>query len=1244
MSSEKKQKVLLKRSNIPNRIISASTIEYGELAMNYASGETSAFLSFKKSGDTIAMIREQAWNDENYESKGACLPLSGGEMTGSIIMPNDDNKGIYPLFDAYGKIGKSDKRFYEMHALRFYGDYFYGLASSSQTSQLADEVLFEGIPTGTTSGTVAVGNHTHEYLPLSGGTIEGTLQTLSYGAAVIPLNDGNGTIGETKRKYSNVYSYDITSEDIHTNKLNLSTKSDVNTDIIRINNTHENSGFGYTFSYLGGGQGNDNALALYSDEYKSGPLFKILQDGQIVGNESNAVKTLVTSAITATTAKTASKVSKKLTIGSKTYDGSSAITIDASDFGLSSALKYCGKTTSVLSGNGATTNPIMINGEEHSATTGCVVTTAANKEYAWDGTKWIELGDESSFKIKQTPKTDPTADGSGTTFIASITQDANGDITATKQALDLSNYSLTSHTHNDVYATTEELEEVALAATTAIATFNESAGFGDDGKSKLSSGMSLTSAIVKLQESSSSLSGALIADEFVIANALTTINASAGFNEDGTSTLPSGMSLTDAINAKPDTDTLNTVGATNYTSSDRAQFIVVTSGASASKQSYTISDIWAEGGVLYVGRGRTKIGAGIETGSNNMYNIGSTGYRFKESFINIMHGLADSATTATSATTAKSATTADSATTAKSATTATSAVSATTAKSATTAVSATTAKYALSLSGGAMTGPITFNLTDADKNVIRINNGTYTDSTIGQYGYTLKYLGSGSGDDNSLALFSDNCAATAQNKSVEIKQSGNIHARSIIPLANNTYDLGSSNLKWENVYATTFNGKAKSATTADSATTAKSATTANSATTATSATTADKAVKDSSGNNIANTYLKNTHVNVSGTTGASNNFGHVKLASGELSGKTYVNGEAAASYHQHSNYAASSHVNESATPYALGHVKLVSGELSGKSYTSGEAAASYHTHSNYAPILHVNVSGTTGTINNFGHVKLASGELSGKTGAVNGEAAASFHQHSNYATTGHNHDGRYSLTSHTHSDYVTSGTLVDVEDVIVKTFDKVRTSCGLSNDFNSPFSGYSLSEAINDHKHDANAITSGVIGIEYLPTGTSSRQVAKGNHTHTRTFSSTTGKCHLLGWSSKSGTSTTMTFYTSSTDVYMQGGNLYAASDERLKDFAGDVDVDLDDIKRIPKKYYTWKDDENKTIQMGTSAQKLQEIYPELVSESEDGKLAVSYDKLTMVALGAIDKLYEMVKDLKEENKILRKEIDNLKK
>lgn len=114
--------------------------------------------------------------------------------------------------------------------------------------------------------------------------------------------------------------------------------------------------------------------------------------------------------------------------------------------------------------------------------------------------------------------------------------------------------------------------------------------------------------------------------------------------------------------------------------------------------------------------------------------------------------------------------------------------------------------YALPVAGGALTGPLVFNGTDTDRNIIRINNGTGDATTKSYYGFTLKYLGSGTGNENALALYSDNQTATSQIQIAKILQDGTLNSRSILPISNNTYSLGNSSYKWSNIYATTFTG------------------------------------------------------------------------------------------------------------------------------------------------------------------------------------------------------------------------------------------------------------------------------------------------------------------------------------------------------------------------------------------------------------------------------------------------------
>ena len=92
----------------------------------------------------------------------------------------------------------------------------------------------------------------------------------------------------------------------------------------------------------------------------------------------------------------------------------------------------------------------------------------------------------------------------------------------------------------------------------------------------------------------------------------------------------------------------------------------------------------------------------------------------------------------------------------------------------------------------------------------------------------------------------------------------------------------------------------------------------------------------------------------------------------------------------------------------------------------------------------------------------------------------------------------------------------------------------------------------------------------------------------------------------------------------------HESSDETLKNFKEDINVNLDELSKLPKKYFTWKKDENGELCIGTSAQELQKLYPELVDTNIDGTLTVDYNKLSIIALAAIDKLNDKNKELEE--------------
>ena len=108
---------------------------------------------------------------------------------------------------------------------------------------------------------------------------------------------------------------------------------------------------------------------------------------------------------------------------------------------LSSALRFAGVTTTTMT-DGRTTANVVINSTTVTPTTGDVV-IYGDGEYVWTGSAWEHLGGDGSYKTVQSAVSDPTASGTSTSFIKTISQDANGVITASKASLPTGSTSVT---------------------------------------------------------------------------------------------------------------------------------------------------------------------------------------------------------------------------------------------------------------------------------------------------------------------------------------------------------------------------------------------------------------------------------------------------------------------------------------------------------------------------------------------------------------------------------------------------------------------------------------------------------------------------------------------------------------------------------------------------------------------------------------------------------------------------------
>ena len=124
------------------------------------------------------------------------------------------------------------------------------------------------------------------------------------------------------------------------------------------------------------------------------------------------------------------KYLSKLTIGGNQYDlkdtEARADIVDIKS-SITGAMHWTGITTTALT-DGATTNPIVIDGENYTAKSGDVVaidgdTYEEEKEFVFNGTKWQKLGPAGSFKalaFKDSATGDVTCAGSNSASAVSF--------------------------------------------------------------------------------------------------------------------------------------------------------------------------------------------------------------------------------------------------------------------------------------------------------------------------------------------------------------------------------------------------------------------------------------------------------------------------------------------------------------------------------------------------------------------------------------------------------------------------------------------------------------------------------------------------------------------------------------------------------------------------------------------------------------------------------------------------------
>lgn len=155
-------------------------------------------------------------------------------------------------------------------------------------------------------------------------------------------------------------------------------------------------------------------------------------------------------------------------------------TVSGATQGLSGAMHFKGKSTVDLSAEGNSAANPTISGYDWSekAAGDVVLNSVGEKEYVWDGTKWIELGDEASFAVKGSITNTDIASNANIdqSKIANLTS----DLASKQEALGFTTGTAYNKTTNPV-ATQSYVDNKASASNT---TYSFAAG-DNDGEIKI---------------------------------------------------------------------------------------------------------------------------------------------------------------------------------------------------------------------------------------------------------------------------------------------------------------------------------------------------------------------------------------------------------------------------------------------------------------------------------------------------------------------------------------------------------------------------------------------------------------------------------------------------------------------------------------------------------------------------------------------------------------------------------------